>query len=539
MDVLTVLTALAEAKGGQVSAWNNAQGVSVADYDTLIESVNANERGECDKALAALSALGEDSMPDVAKTKLLDAIRNNKSTVDGISELYPEALKDSSVVYLGAMKCRGDLRDAMKNCALLTFVESIDGENVAWANDVMNDCSSLVAVGEINLPKVINMARAFAYCYSLKKVKFTEGSLTLLTSADSMFGACYSLPSVEFPAGSLKALNVMRSMFSSDSALTSVSFPEGSLAEVTNASYAFNDCSALTSLTFPEGGLAKLENGENMFSGCVELASLKIQAESMSNLSNIASMFYGCKKLPEDPLKDIDMSGVMKMRNAYMNCSSMTSFNHPETTNAASFNCAFTQCAKLESATLGASAWRELPTTVTSMNKIFESCPALTNVTFQGGTSKMFDACNAFYACNALKIVEGLDLSGLCLTKSEIAAASILTETLVEQIFSRITASTFYNCKALEECELSGTLYKSGMNLRPCASLSARSLYTWVAALYDWTTNAEDKTTDDADHVLYMTAAQQETLLTYSGDSGESGETAFASSVERGWTISE
>ena len=539
MDVLTVLTSLAEAKGEQISAWNEAQGVSVADYDALIDSVNANERGECDKAMAALSALGDDSIPDVVKIKLLDAVRKNKATVDGIEVLKPEALKNSDVIYIDAIKCGTDIHDALKGSALLTFIESIDGENVTNANDAMASCASLVAVWSISLPKATSCARMFSNCRSLKKVNFAEGSLADVTSINGMFGGCSSLPSVTFPAGSLTKLTDASTAFSSCASLTSVSFPEGSLAELTAAGNMFNACSSLTALTFPEGGLEKLKDGTGMFNGCTVLASLRIQAESMSGLSKADSMFYGCGSLTADPLASIDLSGVTSMRNAYTNCSSMTSFNHPETVNAASFNGAFKQCAKMTSVTLGASAWREIPASAIATNCCFESCKSLTDVTFVGGAASMADADKMFYNCAALKSVKGLDLSGLILSQSEIAESSALTAAVIEQIFSRITASTFYACSLLEECELSGTLYKSGINLRPCVKLSAKSLYTWVAALYDWATNADGKTTDDTDHVLYMTAAQQETLLAYSGDGGESGETAYTNAVDRGWTISE
>lgn len=539
MDVLTVLTELAEAKGGQVTAWNEAQGVSVADYDALIDSVNANGRGECDKALAALSALGDDSIPDVVKTTLLEAIKRNKSTLDGIDVLGAETLKNSDVVYIDSMKCDRNIQNSLKGSALLTFIESIDGEDVAEASDAMVSCVSLVAVEMINLPKCKGAARMFAYCHSLKKVSFTEGSLTLLNSADSMFGQCVSLTSMTFPEGSLKELKTMKTMFSSDAALTSVTFPEGSLASVTDALGLFNKCESLPSVTFPEGGLASLENGSDTFNGCVALTSLNIQTESMPNLSVMSRMFYDCKGLTEDPLKRISLGNVTTMESAYMNCGSMTSFSHPETVSSTSFNSAFKQCFKLEAATLGTSAWRRVPTATDSTNCVFESCESLTVVTFAGGTAKMADADKMFYNCAVLTSVNGLDLSGLILRKSDISAAASLTEAVVEAVFSRITASTFYGCKALEECELSGTLRKSGMDLRPCVKLSAKSLYTWAVALYDWATNEDGETTDDTDHVLYMTAAQQEALLAYAGDAGESGETAYADAMGRGWTISE
>lgn len=75
------------------------------------------------------------------------------------------------------------------------------------------------------------------------------------------------------------------------------------------------------------------------------------------------------------------------------------------------------------------------------------------------------------------------------------------------------------------------------MNLQLAKMLSAESLYSWVKALYDWETNEEGKTTDDEDHVLYMSAAQQQALTDYTGENGENGEDAYLEAIAKGWTI--
>ena len=103
--------------------------------------------------------------------------------------------------------------------------------------------------------------------------------------------------------------------------------------------------------------------------------------------------------------------------------------------------------------------------------------------------------------------------------------------------FSIVVQYLFYNCNSLSDCRLSGTLYKSGVNLRQATMLSSESLYSWMKALYDWETNEEGKTTDDEDHVLYMSAAQQQALTDYTGEDGENGEDAYLEAIAKGWTI--
>lgn len=174
-----------------------------------------------------------------------------------------------------------------------------------------------------------------------------------------------------------------------------------------------------------------------------------------------------------------------------------------------------------------------------SINNAFLNCSSLTSIDLHGMTRQALQMYRLFNGCILLKSVTGLDLSGVSLTVDDLLNANIgITITNgAEESFSLVVQSLFYNCNSLSDCRLSGILYKSGVNLQLAKRLSAESLYSWVKALYDWNTNEEGKTTDDKDHVLYMSAAQQQALTDYTGEDGENGEDAYLEAIAKGWTI--
>lgn len=173
-----------------------------------------------------------------------------------------------------------------------------------------------------------------------------------------------------------------------------------------------------------------------------------------------------------------------------------------------------------------------------AINNAFLNCSSLTSIDLQWMTRQAVCMYRLFNGCILLKSVTGLDLSGVALTMDDLLNANIgITTNGVEESFSIVVQYLFYNCNSLTDCRLSGILYKSGVNLQLAKMLSAESLYSWVKALYDWETNEEGKTTDDEDHVLYMSASQQQTLTDYSGENGENGEDAYLEAIAKGWTI--
>ncbi len=312
------------------------------------------------------------------------------------------------------------------------------------------------------------------------------------------------------------------------------------LSSVQNGEYAFYNCTNLRSLNFdnlttlkggdsmfygcynlselPFTALPELLTGNNMFRACIELEAVSLDLPKMQNSM---SFFNGCSSL-----KNISITGLSILKTAdkmMLNCVALKSIQLPELPSLTSANRMFQACSTLTSL-----SELSLPAVLT-LNYIFANCSRLTSLSFKAGSlvvAKTMDS--AFKSCSSLQSIDGLCLSGLYLD---------LSDGITEDTY--IYAINLYLPSSLVDCELQGTLYRSGLDLRNCTKLSTKSLFTWVAALYDWETNEESKTTIDSERILYLTASQLSTLEEYEGDGTKTGAEVIEQAIMYGWNLSE
>lgn len=341
-----------------------------------------------------------------------------------------------------------------------------------------------------------------AACSHNDKLIFVEPQdYSATTNARNAFRDCKSLRAFE-SNGTLTALTDATGMFLDDLSLTRVTLHEGDLTELQEAWSMFSCTYSLQSISFPKGSLRKLTNAKNLFAmyksssdtepaDCVSLSSVTFPEGALANVTNAYCMLYGTKitsvTFPEGSLANVTNAYWMLGR-----CTSLTSVTFPEGSLAK----------------------------VTNVSRLFnmpdEHNSILSSVVFPDGALRLAENCHSMFSCSvSLERIVNLRLD---------SATDVV--------------HLLYHCTSLTDCELGGTLYKSGVDLRLCTKLSARSLYTWVNALYDWSNNPEEKTTNDTNHTLYLTDAQQTTLMGYAGDDGESGEDAYLAALDKGWTIS-
>ena len=562
MDVVGTIGSLKEAVDAQKLAWKNAQGITSSSYDGLIESINGFKTGACDAIILDLKS--EDATnPDGIFIDIINrAIKNTKSVIDDKNGEYGYyTFSDTDITYFnGGIFSTGE--GSFNKCSFLIAAYGVNIESCTSAEKMFYGCSilkrilfdgSLSAVTNASqmfyncsnltsltfpdgsLSALTNASDMFAYCEKLTSLTFPDGSLSKVTNAYYMFAYCESLTSVTFPEGSLTALKGAYYMFYHCESLTSVTFPEGSLTALKGASSMFSNCSKLTSVTFPDGSLTALTNAQWMFAS-TNLASLTFPDGSLSAVTNAYYMFYNCSKLteingtinlanateiqyfannsaiPEIKLAEmrdtINWSIVKHASGHFYGDKYVKTFSHPETTSLTTAKEMF-RASQMETIDI------DLSNLTGVASYIFYSSKILTSVTFHGGIGDVANVERLFSDCTALTTITGLSFKSV----------------------TCISLNMFLNCTALTDCKYEGTLYMSGISLSPCTNLSAESLYSWVSALYDWKTNSEGKTTTSTSHVLTLSESQIESLRSYTGDNGESGESAYLLALEKGWDI--
>ena len=394
---------------------------------------------------------------------------------------------------------RNQILESVKNNEqTVSSVETLSTESF-YASDIIY-VKGIQATGKI-------ISRAFANCYSLYAVLGV--SFVNAEYASELFKSCYSLRAIKLSDGDFAKAVIVSSLFEACKSINGLTLPSGSFAIAADARSMFDGCMSLTELTLTEGSFGAVTNANNMFYGCSSLTGLTLPEGSFGAVNDSKAMFYGCTSLTELTLPDGSFVTTTNASYMFYVCSSLTELTLP--------------------ATISAKA----------TNNTFFDCSSLTSIDLHGMTRHALQMCKLFNGCILLKSVTGLDLSGLALTVDDLLNANIgiSTSGAAEEAFSIVVRNLFYNCNSLSDCRLSGILYKSGVNLQLAKMLSAESLYSWVKSLYDWETNEEGKTTDDEDHVLYMSAAQQQALTDYTGENGENGEDAYLEAISKGWTI--
>ena len=131
-----------------------------------------------------------------------------------------------------------------------------------------------------------------------------------------------------------------------------------------------------------------------------------------------------------------------------------------------------------------------------------------------------------FYSCSNLERIQGLDLSNLVLSSSELL--------LGYNDLSKTTLYAFVKCSNLADCILEGTLYKSNLDMSYCP-LNLDTQISWINALYDWNTNPESKTTDDTSHKITFKKTVYNNMNTYIPEGNT--KTLIQIAVDKGWTV--
>ena len=348
------------------------------------------------------------------------------------------------------------------------------------------NCSMLMSVEPLDFSSVKYGKEMFYNCTHLKYVLISD--LSSLKTGAYAFSKCTSLTTILF--SDLSSLTDGSYMFSG--CLNLEEFAISDLPALSAGSYMFSQCYSFSNLQL---SVPSLINGDGMFYGCSSLKSITLSG--LSNLSNGGSMFRGC-----GVLANLTFDSFQSVKNA---------------------NSMFYGCYNL------ASLDELYLPLISSANFMFQSCSALSSIVFKEGSFAVASSLlGIFYGCTKLKSIVGLRLSGLYLDYSTGVSESSYQQAVLLSLPSSLT-----------DCELQGTLYRSGFTLTGCPNLSAASLFSWVAALYDWETNSESKTTIDSDHTLYLTSEQLSTLEEYEGDGTMTGAEVIEQAISYGWNLSE
>lgn len=253
----------------------------------------------------------------------------------------------------------------------IVIPETIDGYDVFGINDYAF-ATSFNEVTSVVFPKNMWMIGndAFAYCYDLKKIAFSdEGVSHLNWLGYSVFVECRSLEQVELPTGVYGShITLEKAMFANCKSLREITIP---VRFTKLADSAFQGCSTLEKVTLESDASSVITIGDQCFAKC-----------------------YGLKEvtLPDD----VTMIGDQ----CFFQCSSLEQFTIPKKVFYLGRGC-FTSCSSLENVVFNN---KEVPTFVSLEPYMFYECSALSKIDIPETISTIGEY--AFYNCDKLTSIE-------------------------------------------------------------------------------------------------------------------------------------
>lgn len=337
----------------------------------------------------------------------------------GCSALESVTLPES-VKSVGASAFSGC--SALKSVTLPAGLESL-GESAFFR------CSALMSM---NLPASLSEvpASAFAECASLETIALPA---TITTIGDGAFSGCSLLTGLSLPQG---LTDLGSNVFSNCSALKSIAVP-AAVSRIELA--AFSDCTNLTSVELPE---AVNFIGALAFSGCSSLSSITIPA-AVTSIGHGA--FTGCSSLkkltalsgPETLELGFNTSalpalfGETPLEEVYLG----RNVSYPADSRP------FKGISTLKRLTIGAGM-------TTLDGTMFDSCRALTQLTFEDGDNELSSGSEGFADCPIATINLGRNFS-LTDGRSPFSGMKALNKLNITTSASEICAELFRECPAL------------------------------------------------------------------------------------------
>lgn len=396
------------------------------------------------------------------------------------------------------------------NCvSLLKVVMPTSNSAATTYQTAFRDCRSLL---EITIPSnstgITNMIQAFLGCINLRSVTLPT-TLNSCTSFNSAFWECYNLRSFTFP--SINTCNNLQYAFLSCKQLEWVKFTSMPTVASIDMLFCFNGCINLQNVYFPATGTAtSIYNFNTTFGGCAQLKNIvfpsNINVSSFNNTFNQCAALVSCI-LPTSAAACTDYSSM------FSNCYSLLKITMPAAPTAATtFASTFNTCYKLQEITIPSgyvftnmsSAFAQcnslktltwtpgIQNSLTTMNKAFDSCFLLTNITMPTSMTALtnlqftFLSCymltsvtlpstlnavtnmqGSFQNCKSLKSVTLPTSMSACTNFSNLfeTCFSLTSITLPNTVSSSASnfASCFLNCSSLQTCVLPGAAQLSSV----------------------------------------------------------------------------
>lgn len=294
---------------------------------------------------------------------------------------------------------------------------------------------------------ITTLFSTFRDCGNLLEIEFNADTSTC-TNASQVFYDCYRLESI--PTLDLSSATSTSGIFRNCYNLrdfSNVTFG----STITNAPFMFSKCHNLTVDGFPTTAidLSGSVSINNLFEDCYNLSRIPSNITFSSSIQFANDVFSNCRKLAALP--DLNLSSCDTCANMAQGCDALRSINNLDFSAVSNLSFAFSNCPNLTNVSINLSS-------ATRIDRIFNGCDNLIEVTLTGQTSNCTNFASAFAGCYSLRkapdldFTLGSDLSSIyntCKALVEIPAMTLPAVTNMD--------SAFFGCESLPSIEINIT----------------------------------------------------------------------------------
>lgn len=339
-----------------------------------------------------------------------------------------------------------DWSGAFSECTNLTEA-NINTSNGTNFSNIFYNCSKLInVINTGDFSKGLNFTNAFRGCKSLTDETIKNLKFDNITNGFGMFG--YGTKITQLPKFNHETITNMGEMFW-DSSLSDLGETDLSFPNVTNADYIFGQ----TQITkVPNLFLPKATSAKGLFQNCSKL--ITISGLSIPKVMNSARMFQGCSNLESAPV--LDLTSAQCISYLFQGCSKIKTVkfsNIPDRNFTEGSIYVFNNCSSLERIER-----TNNPLCRGNCDNFASGCTSL--IEFNQDTSNVTSFYHMFDGDTSLETIKTIDGTA-----------------------SQGFASTFLNCSALKNIEITPSTIKCNISFGDSPLLTDASIQNIIDGL--------------------------------------------------------
>ena len=389
--------AVMPSPGSENKVLRSYQGKWYSVYPSLLAPGKSWYKSEYDRTLVTTINIVDTYTPDGTEDETWNGDHDNLGLVKCYRKGSDIIIAGNGYGKISANMDSTSMFDGFESVTKMDGIDVLDVSSVVSAFKMFNKCKSITTLdlSSFDTNNVTDMSAMFQFCESLAYINLDGWKTDKVTNMRYMFSKCHNLVELDLSHFLTKNVTNMSNMFQSCYLLSVLDISSFDTSNVTSMGSMFYHCYSLEVIdvsNFDTGNVVMMESmfGVGTHEDDGESSKLRniigIDKFDLSKVESTDRMFYGAAHITHLPISGWDMRNVKTVSHM------------------------FTRCTRLSNATVQSICDNWQLDSCISMNGLFNSCKALTEIDV---SNLLKPACTEllqmFEKCDNLAVINGLD----------------------------------------------------------------------------------------------------------------------------------